>query len=219
MPESILVVDDDAPILRMLARTLTAEGYSVDVAAGGGAALAAVERRVPDLVVLDVAMPGLDGLAVSRALRERGLALPILMLTARDSVPDRVAGLDAGSDDYLVKPFAPEELRARVRALLRRGRAPSRTLGHADLVFDVVARSARRGGRDLELSPREADILELLLVNRRQIVTREVAVERVWGAPGAVGTNSVDRYVSYLRDKLGPPDLIKTVRGVGFLLE
>jgi len=219
MSESILVVDDDAPILRMLARTLTAEGYSVDVAAGGGAALAAVERRVPDLVVLDVAMPGLDGLAVSRALRERGLALPILMLTARDSVADRVAGLDAGSDDYLVKPFAPEELRARVRALLRRGKAPGRTLGHADVVFDVVSRSARRGGRDLELSPREADILELLLVNRRQIVTREVAVERVWGGPGAVGTNSVDRYVSYLRDKLGPPDLIKTVRGVGFLLE
>jgi two-component system response regulator MprA len=218
MPESILVVDDDAPILRMLARTLTAEGYSVEAAGGGGAALAAVERRVPDLVVLDVAMPGLDGLAVSRALRERGLALPILMLTARDSVADRVAGLDAGSDDYLVKPFAPEELRARVRALLRRGRAPSRTLGHADLVFDVVARSARRGGRDLELSPREADILELLLVNRRQIVTREVAVERVWGSPGAVGTNSVDRYVSYLRAKLGSPELITTVRGVGFLL-
>jgi two-component system response regulator MprA len=219
MPEWILVVDDDAPILRMLARTLTAEGYSVDVATDGGTALAAVERRVPDLVVLDVAMPGLDGLAVSRALRERGLALPILMLTARDSVADRVAGLDAGSDDYLVKPFAPEELRARVRALLRRGRAPSRTLGHADVVFDVVARSARRGGRDLGLSPREADILELLLVNRRQLVTREVAVERVWGSPGAVGTNSVDRYVSYLRAKLGSPELIKTVRGIGFLLE
>jgi two-component system response regulator MprA len=203
----------------MLARTLTAEGYSVDVATDGGTALAAVERRVPDLVVLDVAMPGLDGLAVSRALRERGLALPILMLTARDSVADRVAGLDAGSDDYLVKPFAPEELRARVRALLRRGKAPSRTLGHADVVFDVVARSARRGGRDLELSPREADILELLLVNRRQIVTREVAVERVWGSPGAVGTNSVDRYISYLRAKLGSPELITTIRGVGFLLE
>jgi two-component system, OmpR family, response regulator MprA len=216
--DSILVVDDDAAIRRMLARTLEAEGYAVESAGDGGAALAAIERLVPDVLVLDVAMPGLDGLAVSRAVRRRGLALPILMLTARDAVDDRIAGLDSGADDYLVKPFAPGELLARIRALLRRGREPGELLGHGDVVLDVGSRSARRAGRELELSPREADLLELLLRNRGQVVTRELAVERVWGAPGAVGSNSVDRYVSYLRAKLGEPALIDTVRGVGFVL-
>jgi two-component system response regulator MprA len=216
---SILVVDDDAPIRRMLSRTLQAEGYAVEAAADGGAALAALESGIPDLVVLDVAMPGLDGLAVSRLLRRRGLALPILMLTARDAVEDRVAGLDAGADDYLVKPFASGELLARVRALLRRGRVPTEVLAHGDVVFEVAARRAQRAGRDLDLSPREADLLELLLTNRRQVVPREVAIERVWGSPGAVSANAVDRYVSYLRAKLGEPQLIETVRGVGFVLE
>jgi two-component system response regulator MprA len=215
---TILVVDDDAPIRRMLARTLGAEGYEVDAVADGGSALAAVERAVPDLVVLDVAMPGLDGRAVSRALRSRGLALPILMLTARDALADRVDGLNAGADDYLVKPFAADELLARVRALLRRGRTPELVVAHGDVVFDVGTRTARRGGRDLHLSPREADLLELLLRNRRQVVPRELAVERVWGGAGAVSSNAVDRYVSYLRGKLGDPPLIETVRGVGFVL-
>src|SRR5919204_6461638 len=189
---AILVVDDDAPIRRMLDRTLSAEGYSVDAVADGGAALAAVERSAPDLVVLDVAMPGLDGLAVCRRLRAKGLALPVLLLTARDDVPDRVAGLDAGADDYLVKPFAADELLARVRALLRRGREPDELLAHGDLVFDVGERTAARGGRDLGLSAREADLLELLLVNRRRVVSREVALERIWGGPGAASLNVVD---------------------------
>ena len=215
---AILVVDDDAPIRRMLSRTLAAEGYAVEASPDGGDALAAVERSTPDLVVLDVAMPGLDGLSVARRLRDKGLGLPILMLTARDGVPDRVAGLEAGADDYLVKPFAAEELIARVRALLRRGRKPDELLAHGDLVFDVRSRSASRAGRDLELSSREADLLELLVRNRRQIVTRELALERVWGGAGAASLNVVDRYVSYLRAKLGEPPLIETVRGSGFVL-
>jgi two-component system, OmpR family, response regulator MprA len=215
---AILVVDDDAPIRRMLERTLAAEGYSVSSSPDGGSAMAAVERSAPDLVVLDVAMPGLDGLAVSRRLRQKGLAVPILMLTARDGVPDRVAGLDAGADDYLVKPFAADELLARVRALLRRGREPDELIAHADLVFDVGMRSATRAGRDLGLSAREADLLELLMLNRRRVVSRELALERVWGSPSAASLNVVDRYVSYLRAKLGEPPLIETVRGTGFRL-
>ena len=216
---AILVVDDDPPILRMLERTLAAEGYGVETAADGGAALAAVERAVPDVVVLDVAMPGLDGLAVCRRLRRAGLALPVLLLTARDSVSDRVAGLDAGADDYLVKPFAPEELLARVRALLRRGSEPAEMLAFDDLVFDVRTRTARRGESEIHLSAREAELLELLLRNPRQVVSRGLALERVWGSESAATLNAVDRYVSYLRRKLGEPALIHTVRGVGFVLE
>ena len=142
---AILVVDDDAPIRRMLERTLAAGGYEVGLAADGGEALAHVERSAPDLLVLDVTMPGLDGLAVCRRLRAKGLALPILLLTARDSVPDRVAGLEAGADDYLVKPFAPEELLARVRALLRRGEQPAQVLAFADVVLDVGSRTVAAG--------------------------------------------------------------------------
>jgi two-component system, OmpR family, response regulator MprA len=212
-----LVVDDDAPIRRMLSRTLAAEGYSVEASPDGGAALAAVERSAPDLVVLDLAMPGLDGFAVANRLREKGLALPILLLTARDGIADRVAGLDAGGDDYLVKPFATEELLARVRALLRRGE-PSEMLAYGDLALDLATRSATRAGRDLDLSAREADLLELLLLNRRRVVSRELALERVWGGVTAASLNVVDRYVSYLRAKLGEPPLIETVRGIGFVL-
>jgi two-component system response regulator MprA len=214
----VLVVDDDPPISRMLERTLVAEGYGVEVVADGGAALAAVERSVPDLLVLDVAMPGLDGLAVCRRLRRAGLALPILLLTARDAVPDRVAGLDAGADDYLVKPFASEELLARARALLRRGNEPGEVLAFGDLVLDVSTRSARRGELEIHLSPREAALLELLMRNPRQVVSRTVALERVWGSESAATLNAVDRCVSSLRRKLGEPPLIETVRGVGFLL-
>jgi two-component system response regulator MprA len=215
---SVLVVDDDGPIRRMLERTLAAEGYAVSAVADGGAALAAVELSVPDAVVLDVAMPGLDGLAVCRRLRAKGLALPILLLTARDEVDDRVAGLDAGADDYLVKPFAAEELLARIRALLRRGREPAEVLAHGDVVLDLRSRSARRGARDLGLSAREADLLELLLRNPRRVVSRELALERVWNGRYAASPNVVDRYVSYLRRKLGEPPLIETVRGAGFVL-
>ena len=214
---SVLVVDDDPPILRMLERTLAAEGYAVVTAVDGAGALVAVERSIPDVLVLDVGLPGLDGYAVCRRLRGKGLALPILLLTARDAVPDRVAGLDAGADDYLVKPFATEELLARLRALLRRGTEPGEVLGFDDLALDVQARAARRGARDLELSAREADLLELLLRNRNRVVSRELALERVWGGAESASLNVVDRYVSYLRRKLGEPQLIRTVRGVGFV--
>jgi two-component system response regulator MprA len=217
MPEAaILVVDDDAPIRRMLDRTLSAEGYAVETAADGGEALASVERSTPDLVVLDVGLPGVDGLAVSRRLRAKGLAVPVLLLTARDSVPDRVAGLDAGADDYLVKPFATEELLARVRALLRRGKAPEELLAFGDLTLDPATRVAQRGAITLSLSEREADLLALLLRNARRVVPREQAIGEIW--QGDASANVVDRYVSNLRRKLGEPPLIDTVRGVGFII-
>ena len=215
---AIIVVDDDPPIRRMLERTLAAEGYAVRTAADGGAALAAVEKSVPDLIVLDVAMPGVDGLAVARRLRAKGLGVPILMLTARDGVPDRVAGLDAGADDYLVKPFAVQELTARVRALLRRGHVPE-TLAFADVALDPESGHATRGGRDLGLTRRESELLGLLLRNPRTVVTRERALEEVWGGEAEASPNSFDRYVAYLRRKLGDPPLIGTVRGVGFVLQ
>jgi two-component system response regulator MprA len=217
MPDAaILVVDDDAPIRRMLDRTLVAEGYAVETAADGGEALAAVERSTPDLLVLDVTMPGVDGLAVARRLRAKGLAIPVLLLTARDSVPDRVAGLDAGADDYLVKPFATEELLARVRALLRRGKSPEEVLAFGDLTLDTSTRAAHRGGRALALSEREADLLALLLRNARRVVPREQAILEIW--QGDATDNVVDRNVSNLRRKLGEPQLIDTVRGVGFII-
>jgi two-component system, OmpR family, response regulator MprA len=217
MPEAaILVVDDDAPIRRMLDRTLSAEGYAVETAADGGEALAAVERSAPDLVVLDVGLPGVDGLSVSRRLRAKGLAVPVLLLTARDSVPDRVAGLDAGADDYLVKPFATEELLARVRALLRRGKSPEELLAFGDLTLDPATRAAQRGEITLTLSERESDLLALLLRNARRVVPREQAVAEIW--QGDASANVVDRYVSNLRRKLGEPPLIETVRGVGFII-
>src|SRR5467141_1920943 len=169
MPEAaILVVDDDAPIRRMLDRTLSAEGYAVETAADGGEALAAVERSTPDLVVLDVGLPGVDGLSVSRRLRAKGLAVPILLLTARDRVPDRVAGLDAGADDYLVKPFAFDELLARVRALLRRTRTgEGEAYRYADLTIDPATREVRRGDRTIELTAREYDLLEFMTRHAR----------------------------------------------------
>jgi two-component system response regulator MprA len=215
---AILVVDDDAPIRRMLVRTLAAEGFEARAAPDGGAALAAIEESAPDVLVLDVAMPGLDGLDVARRIRTKGLAFPILLLTARDAVAERVAGLDAGGDDYLVKPFATEELLARIRALLRRGREPREVLAFGDLVLDVSSRSARRGTRELTLSGRETALLELLLRNSRQVVSRELALERVWGSVSAASPNVVDRYVYYLRRKLGEPPLIEAVRGTGFIL-
>jgi two-component system response regulator MprA len=216
---AVLLVDDDAPIRRMLERTLSAEGYDVAAVADGGAALAQVERSLPDLIVLDVGMPGMDGLAVTRRLRAKGLPVPILLLTARDALAERVAGLDAGADDYLVKPFEVDELTARVRALLRRNQPPGGQLAFADLTLDVEGATARRGGRDLELTRREAELLELLLRNARGVVTRELALDEVWGGDGEAGTNVVDRYVAYLRRKLGEPALIHTVRGVGFRLD
>jgi two-component system, OmpR family, response regulator MprA len=213
---AILVVDDDPPIRRMLVRTLVAEGFEARPAPDGGAALAAIEQSVPDALVLDIAMPGLDGLEVCRRVRAKGLTLPILLLTARDAVAERVGGLDAGADDYLVKPFATEELLARIRALLRRGRELGEVVAFGDVVLDVASRSARRGSRELALSGREAELLELFLRNPRQVISRELALERVWG--GVASPNVVDRYVHQLRRKLGEPSLIEAVRGTGFVL-
>ena len=212
----VLVVDDDAPVRRMLERTLGAEGNEVRAVADGPQALVEVERRVPDLVILDVAMPGMDGLSVCRRLRAKGIVAPILLLTARDAIADRVAGLDAGADDYLVKPFAAPELAARVRALTRRHGGRAVALAYEDLALDPETRIATRRGEPIELTAREAQLLELLLRNARAVVSRELAIEEVWR--GAAVENVVDRYVGYLRRKLGEPPLIRTVRGVGFTL-
>jgi two-component system, OmpR family, response regulator MprA len=215
--EQVLVVDDDHSLRRMLERTLVAEGFGVQAVADGGAALAAVERAAPDLVVLDVAMPGMDGIAVCRRLREKGFGQPVLMLTARDAVTDRVAGLEAGADDYLVKPFATEELVARLHALTRRGGAGSRRLALGDLTLDLDTRELRRAGSAIELTAREADLLELLLRSPRRVVTREQALADVWR--DSATPSVVDAYVMRLRAKLGDPPVIRTVRGSGFMLE
>jgi two-component system response regulator MprA len=214
--ERVLVVDDDPPLQRMLKRTLSAEGFEVAVAGDGGTALAAAERFAPDVIVLDVAMPTIDGLAVCRRLRGKGLSTPILMLTARDAVADRVAGLEAGADDYLVKPFAVPELIARLHALTRRGKPAEARLAYADLSLDVATRTATRAGRQLELTGREAALLELLLREPGRIVTRERALSEIWD--DAAEANVVDRYVTRLRRKLGDPPLIRTLRGTGFVL-
>jgi two-component system response regulator MprA len=214
--ERVLVVDDDPPLRRMLARTLTAEGFAVTVAADGGAALVAAERSAPDVIVLDVAMPAIDGLSVCRRLRSKGLPTPILMLTARDAVADRVAGLEAGADDYLVKPFAIAELIARLHALTRRRNPSEPLLSYADLVLDVSARTATRGRRSITLTGREAALLELLLRELGRTVTRQRALDEIWD--GGAEPNVVDRYVTRLRRKLGDPPLIRTLRGSGFVL-
>jgi two-component system response regulator MprA len=216
MGERVLVVDDDAPVRRMLERSLTAEGYVVEAAADGGGALAAVERTVPDLIVLDVAMPGLDGLAVTERLRGAGITVPILILTARDAVAERVAGLEAGSDDYLVKPFAIAELVARLRALGRRGQDRSGVVAGAGITLDVEERVARRADIAVGLTAREAALLELLLRSAPRVVSRDAAIAQIWNE--AAVPNVVDRYVARLRAKLGEPPVIHTVRGVGFAL-
>jgi two-component system response regulator MprA len=214
---NVLIVDDDGPVRRTLARTLGAEGYATVLASDGGAALAEVERQQPDVIVLDAIMPGLDGLAVARRLRAKGVSVPILMLTARDAVGDRVAGLDAGADDYLVKPFATEELLARVRALLRRG-LDAPLLSFADISLDTGSRLLVRGGRTVALTQREAALLELLLQRPGKVLSRRTAMTTVWSDGSATTENVVDRYVAYLRRKLGDPPLIHTVRGAGFVL-
>jgi two-component system response regulator MprA len=213
----VLVADDDGSLRRMLARTLEAEGFEVALAVDGGDALAQAERVAPDVIVLDVAMPGVDGLAACRRLRAKGLGTPILMLTARDAVSDRVAGLEAGADDYLVKPFAVAELVARLGALLRRhGDSSGQLLSYADLTLDALARRATRGSRQIALTGREAALLELLLRDPGRTLTRQHALEEIW--EDAAEPNVVDRYVTRLRRKLGPPPLIRTMRGAGFQL-
>jgi two-component system response regulator MprA len=215
--ERVLIVEDDAPVRRMLQRSLAAEGFDVRAAADGGAALALAEDSAPDLVVLDVTMPGLSGIDVCRRLRQKGLSGGVLMLTARDAVEDRVRGLDAGADDYVVKPFAIAEVVARLNALTRRGRDRSGRVSFAGITLDTETNTVERGGRTIALTAREAELLEMLLRDPRTVLSREIAVERIWR--GAAVENVVDRYVGRLRHKLGDPLPIRTVRGVGFILE
>ena len=218
----ILVVDDEPAVRSALERALRLAGYQVELAADGQEALDQLAVAAPDAVVLDVLMPRLDGLEVCRRLRAVGDRTPVLVLTARDAIADRVEGLDAGADDYLVKPFALEELLARVRALLRRSSdGERRVLRFSDLVLDPVAFEARRGERKLELTRTEFLLLELFLTNPRQVLTRSLIFERVWGYDFGPSSNSLEVYVGYLRRKTeagGEPRLIHTVRGVGYAL-
>ena len=219
----ILVVDDELPVRTALERALRLEGYEVELAADGVEALERLPGAAPDALVLDVLMPRMDGIAVSTQLRARGDRTPILLLTARDAVADRVAGLDAGADDYLVKPFALEELLARLRALLRRTGASSGNgmLAFGDLSLDAGTREVRRGNRLIELTRTEFLLLELFLLNPRQVLTRSLIFERVWGYDFGPSSNALEVYVSYLRRKLerdGEPRVIQTVRGIGYAL-
>ncbi len=217
----ILVVDDERPVRDALERALRLEGYEVELAADGQEALLSLARRSVDAIVLDVLMPVLDGLETCRMLRRRDDKTPVLMLTARHEVTDRVAGLDAGADDYLVKPFALEELLARLRAILRRSAGGDGQLGFADLTLDPGTREVRRGDRAIELTRTEFLLLELFLRNPRQVLTRDVIFDRVWGYDFGPASNSLEVYVGYLRRKTeaeGEPRLIHTVRGVGYAL-
>jgi two-component system, OmpR family, response regulator MprA len=219
----ILVVDDERAVRDSLRRALELQGYEVALAADGAEALAELEGNGQvDAVLLDILMPGIDGLEVCRRIRSSGSEVPVLMLTARDAVGDRVAGLDAGADDYVVKPFALEELLARVRALLRR--APPTgdgVLRFADIELDTGTREVRRGDDRIELTRTEFNLLELFLLNPRQVLTRSIIFERVWGYDFGFASNSLDVYIGYLRRKTeagGKPRLIHTVRGVGYAL-
>ncbi|MGK8522089.1 response regulator transcription factor [Nocardia asteroides] len=221
----ILVVDDDRAVRESLRRSLTFNGYSVDLAVDGVDALEKATVQRPDALVLDVMMPRLDGLEVCRRLRSTGDDLPILVLTARDSVSERVAGLDAGADDYLPKPFALEELLARLRALLRRTAADpgdaSEAMKFADLSLDPVTREVSRGARPISLTRTEFSLLEMLMANPRRVLTRSRILEEVWGYDFPTSGNALEVYIGYLRRKTeaeGEPRLIHTVRGVGYVL-
>lgn len=216
----VLVVDDDAAIVRSLERGLRLEGFRVRTAGDGREALAAIEEQRPDALVLDIAMPGLDGLELTSLLRGRGDDAPICVLSARDELDDRLAGLRAGADDYLVKPFSLDELVARLHALLRRRPdAPSVPVTVAGVHVDPVRRTARRGSRELDLTRREFDLLEVLARHPGQVLSRLQLLDMVWGLELDTETNTVDVFVGYLRRKLeadGEPRLVHTVRGVGF---
>ncbi len=222
MKPRVLVVDDDERIAASVRRSLDYAGYDVSVAHDGPAAVAAAGSGDPDLIVLDVMMPGYDGLEVARRLRRAGNNTPILMLTARTTVPDRVDGLEAGADDYLIKPFAHDELLARVRALLRRHLPEEREiLSFADLEIDVASMEVRRGTRNVDLTTLEFNFLEYFARNPRVVLSRSRIREAVWDLDGDTTSNIVDVYVRYLRQKLeegGEPRLLQTVRGVGYIL-
>lgn len=223
MKAHILVVDDDPRITDLLRRVLAYEGYTVAMAATGTEALNRTLERPPDLIVLDIMLPGLNGLEVAQRLRAAGDNVPILMLTARDAIADRVKGLDIGADDYLVKPFAPEELVARVKALLRRSQEERQeVLRYADVELDMGTRLAHRGAREIELSPTEFELLALLMRRPRQVLTRDIILDRVWGFDFEGSSNVLEVYIGYLRAKLeaaGEPRLIHTVRGVGYVFK
>jgi two-component system, OmpR family, response regulator MprA len=221
----ILVVDDERAVRESLRRALELEGYEIELAADGREALSRLTENdgsQPDAVILDVLMPGVDGLEVCRRLRREGSSVPVLMLTARDEIESRVSGLDAGADDYVTKPFALEELLARVRALLRRtSDTPDDILRFADLELDPGTREVRRSGQVIELTRTEFALLELFMTNPRQVLTRSIIFERVWGYDFGFASNSLDVYIGYLRRKTeagGLPRLIQTVRGVGYAL-
>ena len=221
----ILVVDDERAVRDSLRRALELEGYEIELAADGREALSRLMENgasQPDAVILDVLMPGVDGLEVCRRMRRGGNSVPVLMLTARDEIENRVAGLDAGADDYVTKPFALEELVARVRALLRRASdSPDEILRFADLELDPGTREVRRAGETIELTRTEFALLELFMTNPRQVLTRSIIFERVWGYDFGFASNSLDVYIGYLRRKTEAgerPRLIQTVRGVGYAL-
>jgi len=223
MKAHILVVDDDPRITDLVRRILAYEGYSVAIASSGNDALTRTLEHPPDLIVLDIMLPGLDGLEVARRLRAAGDNVPILMLTARDAVTDRVEGLETGADDYLVKPFAPEELLARVKALLRRNQEERHeVLRYVDVELDTGTRIAHRGAREIELSPTEYELLLLFMKRPRQVLTRDIILDRVWGIDFEGSSNVLEVYVSYLRTKLdagGEPRLIHTVCGVVYVFK
>ena len=222
MEERILLIEDEQKIAAFVRRGLTLEGYQVVVAYDGLGGLDAAVEHSPDLIILDLMLPELDGLEVCRELRIAGFTMPIVMLTAKDSVPDRVAGLDAGADDYLIKPFELDELLARVRAQLRRhGIDEEETLQFADLTMNTSTREVTRNGRRIELTAKEFDVLELFMRHPRQVLTRDILYERIWGYDFSGESNIIEVYVRYLRSKLeseGEPRLIHTVRGVGYAL-
>lgn len=218
----ILIVDDEPTVREATGRALSLEHYTIQTAVDGAEALSVIEAAQPDLVILDVLMPGIDGLEVARRLRSTGNRVPILMLTARETVDDRVAGLDAGADDYLVKPFALAELLARVRALLRRNApANDQLLRFADLELDPIAQEVRRGPRRIELTRTEYLLLELFMRRPREVLSRSVIFQHVWGYDFGYDSNSLDVYIGYLRRKTeegGMPRLIHTKRNAGYTL-
>lgn len=220
----ILIVDDDSRVTSALRRTLAYEGYQVSSATDGEGALTIARTKSPDLIILDLMLPGIDGLEVCHRLRTANNGITVLMLTARDAVADRVAGLETGADDYLVKPFALEELLARVKALLRRRSQPDvqrEILCFADIELDTATRQARRGDHTIELSTTEYELLALFLRNPRIVLTRSLLMDRIWGSDFEGGPNVLEVYIGHLRSKLeqhGEKRLIQTVRGAGYVL-
>ncbi len=218
---SVLIIEDEVNLSRILARVLEEEGFQALVEYRGDRGLETAVASAPDAVVLDLSLPGMDGLRVCHELRARGLRMPVIILTARDTVPDRVRGLDHGADDYLVKPFAIEELIARIRAHLRRAGDPAERLVVADLVLEPSARRVRRGGRELSLTAQEFDLLEFLMRHRGQVMSRQRILDHVWGYESVPVSNIVDIYIHYLREKVDngqKAKLIKTVRSVGYVV-